>query len=269
MTATPRPTRASRTLGLLTLPVGLAATLVLAVLIVGRLRAALDGLDLATVRIDRVVLIAVLAVGTLLVSWLTLSLLVATLCALARTAGTAWVAGERIVQRCAPTLVRRTLTLALGAGLGLALTGTAHATTPDVELGWAVTSTSTAAPAAPTTTSTPTPTGAPTGTPTAGAAARAVEVTLERDAPSAAAPTAAPAHDQVVVEAGDSLWRIAARHLGPDASTADVAAAWPDWYAANLGVIGDDPDVLQPGQVLTVPAATSTPNAPAETGSAS
>lgn len=268
MTATPRPTRVSRTLGLLTLPVGLAATLGLTVLIAGRLRAALDGFDLATVRIDRAVLIAVLAVGTLLVSWLALSLLVATLCALARTAGTAWIAGERVVQRCAPTLVRRTLTLALGAGLGLALTGTAHATTPDVELGWAVTGTSSSAPAtvAPTTAPAPAPA---TSAPTAGSAVRAVEVPLEQDARITAAPTAAAPHDQVVVEAGDSLWRIAARHLGPDASTADVAAAWPDWYAANLGVIGDDPDVLQPGQVLTVPAATSTPTAPAETGSAS
>jgi LysM domain len=58
---------------------------------------------------------------------------------------------------------------------------------------------------------------------------------------------------EVVVHRGDSLWAIAARHLGPAASDAEIADAWPDWYAANRHVIGSDPDLLLPGQVLRAP----------------
>ena len=46
---------------------------------------------------------------------------------------------------------------------------------------------------------------------------------------------------EVVVHRGDSLWAIAARHLGTEASDAEIAEAWPDWYAANRHVIGSDP----------------------------
>lgn len=58
---------------------------------------------------------------------------------------------------------------------------------------------------------------------------------------------------EVVVRRGDSLWSIAARHLGPHPSDAEVARAWPAWFAANRDVVGDDPDVLRPGQLLRVP----------------
>jgi nucleoid-associated protein YgaU len=58
---------------------------------------------------------------------------------------------------------------------------------------------------------------------------------------------------EVVVHRGDSLWAIAARHLGTAASDAEIAEAWPDWYAANRHVIGSDPDLLLPGQVLRAP----------------
>ena len=63
------------------------------------------------------------------------------------------------------------------------------------------------------------------------------------------------ADDEVVVHRGDTLWQIAARHLGPDAGPAEVAAAWPRWYAANRDVIGPDPHLLLPGQQLRTPAA--------------
>lgn len=58
----------------------------------------------------------------------------------------------------------------------------------------------------------------------------------------------------VVVVRGDTLWGIAARHLPPDADAAQVAAAWPDWYAVNAATIGPDPGLILPGQVLVVPA---------------
>lgn len=59
--------------------------------------------------------------------------------------------------------------------------------------------------------------------------------------------------DEVVVRGGDTLWDIAARHLGPDASAADIAHEWPRWHAANRAVIGDDPDLLRPGERLLPP----------------
>lgn len=59
--------------------------------------------------------------------------------------------------------------------------------------------------------------------------------------------------DELVVRSGDSLWDIAARHLGPQASAAEVAAEWPRWHAANREVIGPDPDLLLPGQRLVPP----------------
>jgi nucleoid-associated protein YgaU len=57
----------------------------------------------------------------------------------------------------------------------------------------------------------------------------------------------------VTVQAGDSLWRIAATHLGADATSAQIAEAWPRWYAANRAVIGADPALIRPGQVLSAP----------------
>lgn len=59
--------------------------------------------------------------------------------------------------------------------------------------------------------------------------------------------------DRVVVRRGDTLWDLCARHLGPRATTADIAQEWPRWYDANIGVIGPDPDLILPGQELVVP----------------
>jgi nucleoid-associated protein YgaU len=60
--------------------------------------------------------------------------------------------------------------------------------------------------------------------------------------------------EDVVVRRGDTLWDIAARALGPNASAADIAASWPGWYAANRSTIGPDPDLILPGQRLRPPA---------------
>ncbi|GAA3120689.1 LysM peptidoglycan-binding domain-containing protein [Kribbella aluminosa] len=59
----------------------------------------------------------------------------------------------------------------------------------------------------------------------------------------------------VVVREGDSLWSIAARELGPSATNEAIAARWHDWYSANRHVIGNDPDLILPGQVLRTPPA--------------
>jgi nucleoid-associated protein YgaU len=82
---------------------------------------------------------------------------------------------------------------------------------------------------------------------------------LQRPQPSAALVVAGPAGHavaEVVVHRGDTLWGIVARHLGPPATDAEVAHAWPRWYAANRQVIGDDPDLVKPGQVLHAPPVT-------------
>lgn len=76
-------------------------------------------------------------------------------------------------------------------------------------------------------------------------------------APAHRAAVGEPGHrdEGVIVHAGDTLWDIAARHLGPGVSDLDIARQWPRWYEANRGVIGQDPDVLLPGQILQPPPA--------------
>ncbi|WP_026553435.1 LysM domain-containing protein [Arthrobacter sp. H20] len=59
----------------------------------------------------------------------------------------------------------------------------------------------------------------------------------------------------IVVGPGDTLWTIAAAHLGPFATDAEIADAWPKWHNENWRVIGENPDLLLPGQLLRVPPA--------------
>ena len=78
---------------------------------------------------------------------------------------------------------------------------------------------------------------------------------IGRPGPTPAAVVATgPTDLPVVVARGDCLWDIAARALGPRAGNADIAAEWPRWYEANRGVVGADPDLIQPGMVLRPPA---------------
>lgn len=94
------------------------------------------------------------------------------------------------------------------------------------------------------------PTAAPT---TATGPAPAAHGTAPEVPPAPPAPVRGEGATVVVVR-GDTLWGIAARHLPPDAGAAQVAAAWPDWYEANVATIGPDPGLILPGQVLVVPA---------------
>ncbi|MBT2249929.1 hypothetical protein JHV56_14580 [Arthrobacter sp. BHU FT2] len=59
---------------------------------------------------------------------------------------------------------------------------------------------------------------------------------------------------QVAVLAGDTLWDIVSDQLGPGASDVEVALEWPRWYEANRLVIGNNPDMLLPGQLLQPPS---------------
>jgi len=366
---------------------------------------------LRTARIEDMVEVAAVLTGTVLGLWFSTSLAAAAACAVARSAGRRWAAGERLVARAAPMIVRRALVVTAGTSVALAGAGLpAFASTtpsPPTDLGWAATMTSeswtgsspepvphapagaadaavdTSAPgptsptspqparesaprpsAAPEATA-PSPTPArpasspravtaPTPTRAAGTAAtapagvdaRAAAQAEAREAPrtstsvggtpgstsyrapvaappawnatpaavpdgassgagatasttprsdraapstAASAPTDAPVTAPAMAEPsgpaataarsvgttppgsptvtgsvaaraaaitvlpGDTLWGIAAEHLAADASVADVAAAWPAWYAANVDVIGPDPGHIIPGQVLHAP----------------
>ncbi|WP_062380308.1 LysM peptidoglycan-binding domain-containing protein [Demequina pelophila] len=56
-----------------------------------------------------------------------------------------------------------------------------------------------------------------------------------------------------VVAPGDSLWRITEELLGTSATDARVAAAWPALYEANREAVGEDPHLIHPGDVLSLP----------------
>ena len=69
----------------------------------------------------------------------------------------------------------------------------------------------------------------------------------------AANASSADGTDGVVVHRGDTLWSIAARHLGPAATASDIDAEWHRWFATNRDVIGNDPNLIAPGQLLSPP----------------
>lgn len=64
------------------------------------------------------------------------------------------------------------------------------------------------------------------------------------------APTAAL--QRYVVRTGDSLWSIAESHPEPGTSPS-VHERWQAIWQANRDVVGDDPDLILPGQALRLP----------------
>ena len=69
-----------------------------------------------------------------------------------------------------------------------------------------------------------------------------------------------PAHatDRVVtIRRGDTLWALAAAELPPRASKAEITDRWRAIYRRNRGVIGADPDLIRPGQLLRLPHLTT------------
>jgi len=88
------------------------------------------------------------------------------------------------------------------------------------------------------------------------------EPPADAPAPPAApipAPAVAPGRSEVVVKPGDSFWRLAERHearrLGRQPSEAEVGACWQELVAVNRHrlAVPDNPDLLFPGQVLSLP----------------
>lgn len=64
---------------------------------------------------------------------------------------------------------------------------------------------------------------------------------------------AARTTERVTVRSGDSLWAIAERYLGPDASAQAIATEWRRWYTVNRARIGPNPHLIYPGMVLHAP----------------
>lgn len=147
-----------------------------------------------------------------------------------------------------PAGARRSAALALGLGLGVAgpLLGTAALLTPTAAsadtwtaagggsaLDWPVSPTALPVPDRPATTG-------------------------FQPGPSFDWPAAHPAADAHVVVRGECLWHIASDRLlaqhGRTPTDSEVAAATHAWWQANADVIGPDPDLLLPGQVLSPPS---------------
>ena len=69
--------------------------------------------------------------------------------------------------------------------------------------------------------------------------------------------------ERVVVRPGDTLWTISTERLGADATPQQTASEAERIYALNRDQIGPDPNLIFPGQELSVPAAADTSSATA------
>jgi hypothetical protein len=160
--------------------------------------------------------------------------------------------GHRFVDAVAPAAVRRWAALLLGVSVltgGLPGAASAHETVAVAVVGSAVTP----APSpdwVPAVADARAPAPAPGWTPTPVRALPSVTLTAARP------PVADEA--EVTVRRGDTLWDLAAAHLSADATDAEVADEWHRWFQLNRSLIGADPDLILPGQILQVP----TPAAP-------
>jgi nucleoid-associated protein YgaU len=111
------------------------------------------------------------------------------------------------------------------------------------------------APLGPPTASEPAGTSPPPvpGTPAPSPTESPSQPATEPPSPPTPEPPGQPGACPVTVAGGDTLWDLAAAHLGPGADDAAIDAAWRADYAANRDVVGPDPDLILPGQVLALP----------------
>jgi hypothetical protein len=170
-------------------------------------------------------------------AWGALGLL---LTAVAATPGVCGALAQGLSRLLLPAGLRTAAGLALGVGLVVAAPAAVAAPT--------AAPTAAAAPAAP-----PAPDPAAVAVPDWPAADRSPATPAPPDWPT----STTPARGGHVVAPGDCLWRIAEDRLvarGLDPTNADVARAVDRWWSANASVIGPDPDLIRPGQVLLPPS---------------
>jgi hypothetical protein len=152
-----------------------------------------------------------------------------------------------------PAGARRAAALALGLGLSTVAPTVLPPVAPSVAVATAAAGDELGGAADPVVVDWP---GAPVdgGRPDAPAAA----VDANQAEPSGTLDWPAPHPADHVVLRGDCLWDIAAdwlqqRAAGAPVTAAQVHQAVQDWWQANAAVIGADPDLLLPGQVLRPP----------------
>ncbi len=186
--------------------------------------------------VQSILLITAGLIGWLVLAW---TLAVVAIGLMARLPGRPGRRARRLLPRIAPASFGRLVAAALGVSL---IAGTAACAVPG---------TSSAAPSTSSVTAT-------TGSPTSDGSITIDwpdPATVPAPPPQAGSAGSAEPGGAVVVQPGDSLWRIAERALGPGATDAEVDNAWRAWYFVNRSVIGDDPDLIAPGQSLVAPAA--------------
>jgi len=188
------------------------------------------------------ILVMVALVGVVLSLWVGLGMALSALSALPGALGQA---STRLADRMAPAVVRKVVAFVLGTALtaalvpGTAVAGSAHPTPRQAVV-----------------------TSAQYAVGVLAHVAKTIHTSEDGDA--APGPSwspdrrALPANGtggpgEIVVHRGDNLWSIAARHLGPTATTTEISAEWHRWFAANRHVIGDDANLITPGQVLRPP----------------
>ncbi|AEG45065.1 LysM peptidoglycan-binding domain-containing protein [Isoptericola variabilis] len=247
--------------------VALAASAAAAAGVLGLRLAALVLASPSTAAVDRWVELGVTALGALAAAWLAASAVLALVCVGAARLGRSWRAGEATLRRVAPGAVQRLARAAVGVGVGTGLVlvpAAAHAATPaaasdpspapsaaavevttdmatdattELDLGWQ-----------------PTPSTVADTTATVERTSAFPTTTERPTADPPARPHVGADAGTVVVHRGDTLWDLARAALGDDATDADVMRAVVRWHEANRDVIGDDPDLILPGQVLRAPA---------------
>jgi hypothetical protein len=215
------------------------------------------------------ILVVVALCGAVLSSWVGLSTALSALSALPGALGRACTL---LAARIAPTAVRKIVAFVLGTALtaalvpGTAVAGTGQEAPRDAivnSANYAVGALGDVADLAPNPSFTLVR-DSRTGRAHRASATKQAGVTIQAsdDAGSAPGPSWSPeisasasSHGEVaiVVRRGDSLWSIAARHLGPAATTAQIDAEWHRWFATNRQVIGDDANAIEPGQLLSPP----------------
>jgi hypothetical protein len=86
----------------------------------------------------------------------------------------------------------------------------------------------------------------------------------EKGAPAAWRPAPESSTTRLVVEPGDSLWSISEEHIGPGATPKQIAYEVERTFDLNRGRIGEDPNLIFPGQefVLLPPAFDTAATAP-------